>query len=265
MTESERNLSYPVKKALTAYEGMLPDFPICKMTPAKRFAVWEHLTSYVAERYRSAGIPEHIIHDTLGEISRLAEAYRIKTGKEGLSKEHVIWLRHIYNAELFQIGALQYQIFHMVYLDEEGCGESYMRFTQEEKKKLPQGTPVVNIHIPPGADLSARAVEKSLTEAKSFFQQFFPNFRPKAFLCYSWLLYPGMLDLLPKESRILSFASRFRIIGQVSDPYGSCAVKHIYGRRFPEKSAYPQDTVLQRNAIGNFSKLGMGCGLIEIA
>lgn len=265
MTESEKNLSHPVKKAPAAYAGILPDFPICKMTPAQRLAVWEHLTSYVAERYRSAGIPEDIIQDTLGEISHLKKAYRNKTGKEGLSKEHVIWLRHIYNAELFQIGSLQYQIFHMVYLDEDGCGESYMHFAQEEKEKLPQGTPVVNIHIPAGADLSARAVEKSLAEAKLFFQKFLPNFRPKAFLCYSWLLYPGMLDLLPKESRILSFASRFRIIGQVSDPYGSHAVKQIYGRRFPKKSAYPQNTVLQRNAIGNFSKLGMGCGLIEIA
>lgn len=264
MRESEKNRLNVSKQARSSYDGTLPDFPICKMTPARRLAVWEILVPLVAERYEAAGIPPHIIRDTLEEVSRLAEDYRCKTGSAGLSKENVIWLRHIYHGELFRIGSLQYQIFHMIYLDEEGCGEHYMHFAQEEKERLPQGTPVVNVHVPSGADLSAAAVEKSLEDAKLFFQQFLPDFKPKAFLCYSWLLYPQMLELLPKESRIASFAARFRIIGQVSDPYGSGAVKRIYGRRYARKAEYPQDTQLQKNAIGHFSKLGMGCGLIEI-
>ena len=245
------------------YDGIAPEFPICKKSPWERLQIWNGLIPDVTVRYESLDIPKNIVSDTLREIPRLSQLYRKKTGREGLSKENVIWLRHICHGELFQIGSLQYQLFRMVYLDEEGCGDAYMQFDCSVKARLPQGTPVINVHIPTGTDLSKEAVAESLALAKAFFQMRFPD--AKAFVCYSWLLYPGMLELLPAYSNIAAFASNFQIIGQVSDPYGSDAVKRIYGRRYPRKAWYPKETQLQRNAIGNFSKLGMGCGLIEIS
>lgn len=252
------------QQAETAYAGIIPDFPICKRSPMERLIIWCCVLPEVAAKYASAGVPQSIIDDTLQEVFRLSGYYRKQTGRDGLSKESVIWLRHIYNAQLFQIGPLQYQLFRMVYLDKEGCGEAYMQFSQEEKKGLPPGSPVFNLHIPSGTDLSEAAVEASLSGARRFFASYYPDFDSKAIVCYSWLLYPGMRELLPQGSRIVAFAARFRVIGAVSDPYGSDAVRRIYGRRYPRKSAYPQDTQLQRNALFNFEKLGMGCGVIEI-
>ena len=252
------------KAALSAYQAEGFDFPICKFRPLDRLVLWCCLLNRAVHRYEQAGVPETITYSTVCEVSRLAKQYQLRTGRIGLSKEHVIWLRHIYRTELFQLGSLQFQLFKMVYLDKEGCGEDYMQFSNARKQSLPQGTPVINVHIPDGADISAPAVGTSFALAACFFRKTFPGFQPKAYLCYSWLLYPPMDVLLPAGSHIRAFAEHFQIIGVAADPFGSDAVKHIYGRRYTRKHDYPQHTTLQRNALGNFSKLGMACGIIEI-
>ena len=253
-----------LRAAEAAYEGKVPDFPICRRSPAERFVIWCCRIPKIYQKYKTSGIPDVVTRATLQDVTRRAVEYERRTGKKGLSKEDVIWLRHIENCEIFQIGALQFQLFHMVYLDMEGCGEAYMAFSHTWKEKLPQGTPVVNLHIPAGTDFSPAAVQSALTDAKTFFNAYFPRFSAKAFICYSWLLYPGLLELLPSDSNIRAFAGRFEIIGQVCDPYGSDSIKRIYGKRYPNKKDYPQKTLLQKNAIGHFSKLGMACGIIEI-
>ena len=121
---------------------------------------------------------------------------------------------------------------------------------------------MINLHIPKDANLSPATVADALDQAMAFFPQVFPEHRAKAFLCYSWLLYPGLQALLPKESNILQFAARFQIIGQARDPAES--IRRIYGKRFPRKENYPQDTQLQRQALGRFSFLGEACGILEI-
>ena len=259
-----RKTGYFQKQARDAYHGDAPDFPICAKAPLERLVIWCCCVPAVVSGYQALGIEDEVIQSTLWDITRRMLEYRSRFGKPGLSKTDVIWLRHIYNCELFQIGTLQYQLFHMVYLDAEGCGEDYMCFSSEQKQKLPAGSPVINIHIPAGADISDGAVEDSIEAAKGFFLRHYPDFRPRAFICYSWLLYPPMRMLLPPDSRISAFADRFQIIGQVRDPYGSDAVKRIYGKRYPKKALYPTDTSLRKNAVGNFSKLGMACGVIEI-
>lgn len=251
-------------EAERAYNGDPDSFPICKRTPWERLVIWYSLFPEVEKKYHKLGVSEEIISDTLNEIPRLLEIYHQKTGKIGLSKENVVWLRHIYHTQLLQIGSLQYQKFHMIYLDKEGCGEEYMSFSRSQKEKLPQGAPVWNIHIPRDADLTVMSVRTSIDTAKRILPNYFPEHHAGAFVCYSWLLYPDMRELLPEDSRILSFASEFEILASVKDPFGSDAVRRIYGKRYPRIEAYPQKTSLQRNAVGRFSKLGMACGLIEI-
>lgn len=253
------------RNAKNAYQEINGCFLICKNSPLERLIIWCCLLPDVAQKYWAEGTPEEIIRSTVYDITRLAVEYKKQTGKFGLSKENVIWLRHLYYTDIFQIGSLQFQQFKMVYLDEEGCGEAYMSFSLEQKARLPQGTSVVNVHIPKGADLSPQKVEDSFSTATLFFTSRFDDFVPQAFLCYSWLLYPDLKELLPITSNIRSFAQRFKIIGTVCDPFGSGAVKHIYGRRYPNLASYPKHTQLQRNAIGNFSKLGMACGIVEIS
>lgn len=247
--------------AQSAYGGTVPDFPICALRPLERLVTWCcHLTQ--VRRNQRHGIPEAILKTTWRDITLRTALYMEKTGRPGLSKEDVIWLRHLDSGSLFCLGSLQFQLFHMVYLDREGCGEDYMTFSPDQKRRLPPGTPVLNVHIPKGADLTPAAVDASFRQAETFFAQYVPEHKARAFLCCSWLLYPGLQTLLPPESHILQFAARFRVIGQAKDP--TEAIRRIYGRRYRRKQDYPQNTSLQRNALGRFSSLGEGFGILEM-
>lgn len=257
--------SHFLKNAKKAYTKDEDNYFIEKKSPLERLVIWCCLVPEVIQKYQAEGIAEIIIRDTLYDVTRLAEEYEKQTGKIGLSKSNVIWLRHLYSGNIYQVGSLQFQKFKMIYLDKEGCGEEYMSFTQAQKAKLPPGTPVLNIHVPRKTDFTPKSIEESFVGIRSMLHNDIIDFSPKAFVCYSWLLYSQMQQLLPPNSNITSFAKRFDIISEVSDPYGSDAVKRIYGRRYPNKSSYPKVTSLQRNAIGNFSKLGMACGIIEMS
>ena len=111
--------------------------------------------------------------------------------------------------------------------------------------------------------MSETAITNSINLANKFFPRYFPDHKPKVYTASSWLLYPGLQELLPSQSKILSFAARFKLIGCIQDPYASDTVKIIFGKRYKRKSDYPQNTSLQRKALHNFSKLGIGMGTIE--
>lgn len=174
----------------------------------------------------------------------------------------VIWFRHLEHGVLFKLGTLQFQLFRMVYLDEAGCGEAYMSFSEEQKQRLPPESPVLNVHVQAGADLTGEAVANSFRRADVFFQTYFPEHKARVFLCYSWLLYPDLRALLPPESRIAQFAQNFTIISQVPDPEE--ALERIYGKRRPRKADCLQETSLQRAALNRRDCLGYACGILEI-
>lgn len=248
---------YHQRHSALAYAGQVPNFPINRLPPLERLVVWGCRLTQVRQRYQDMGIPYPVVENTLADIALRARLYTAKTGKPGLSKADGIWFRHLDNQCIFRLGSLQFQRFSMVYLDKGGSGEDWMTFDPAVKEQLPPGQPVINVHVQRGADLSPQAVADSLHQAEKFFATHFPECR--WFLCYSWLLYPGMEALLPAGSNILAFSRGFQIIGQANDP--ADAIGQIYGRRYPRKADYPQDTALQRAALGKFSRLGWGCGI----
>lgn len=185
----------------SAYHGEDYNFALCGRIPLTRLAVVTYLLLRKYDDYKAKGTPDKVIFDTFRDVSLRAKLYYEKTGKVGISKGDVIWFRHIMNVVIFKIGSLQFQLFEMIYLDEETIGEPYMTFTKEQKEKLPAGAPVINCHIQQGADLSPEAVEKSFQSARRFFSTYFPM-KYKAFLCYSWLLYPPMVKCLSHKSKM---------------------------------------------------------------
>ena len=210
--------------------------------------------------YKAIGVTDEIILDTFSDVSLRANLYYKQHGKIGISKDDVVWFRHIMNVHIFKIGVLQYQTFNMVYLDEETIGEPYMVFTQEQKRTLPNGSPVINCHIQKGANISDSLVKKSFDQAKVFFKDHFPSTEYKAFLCYSWLLYPPMLNMLPKDSNIKQFAKHFSIIGACNDSEQAKENLFDYGKHnLPCKP-----TALQRIAKEHKELLGYGCGVIML-
>ena len=246
--------------ARTAYQGEGFQFPLCGCGPLTRLAVVTYLLPGWYAAYRAKGIPDGVILDTFRDVSLRARLYSEITGRAGLSEEDVIWFRHLMHVALFQIGALQFQPFEMIYLDEEGIGEPYMAFSAAQKAALPAGTPVINCHVPRGADLSPRSVEASFQSAKAFFSKNFPDGAYRAFLCYSWLLYPPMVERLPETSNIRRFAERFRVVGACDDAEQAFECLFMEG---PER-APAHATALQRLALRRRELFGFACGVIGI-
>ncbi len=248
------------KIAETAYYGENFDFALCRRMPLTRLAVVTYLLLRKYDDYKAKEVPNSIIFDTFRDVSLRAKLYYEKTGRVGISKGDVIWFRHIMNVVIFKIGALQFQPFEMMYLDEETIGEPYITFTKEQKEALPAGAPVINCHIQQDADLSPEAVDESFHSAKRFFSTHF-SIQYKAFLCYSWLLYPPMVKNLSLKSNIKQFAANFAIIGACDD--SEQAIEYLF--RHGTKRKLPANaTTLQKLAFEHIELFGFACGIIVI-
>ena len=246
--------------AATAYSSNNLDFSLCKRMPLTRLVVVIYLLTQKYAEYKAIGVTDEIILDTFRDVSLRANLYYKQHGKIGISQDDVIWFRHIMNVHIFKIGVLQYQTFNMIYLDEETIGEPYMVFTQEQKRTLPKGSPVINCHIQKGANITDSLVKKSFDQAKMFFKDCFPSTEYQAFLCYSWLLYPPMLNMLPKDSNIKQFAKHFSIIGTCND--SEQAKENLFDH---DKHNLPgKPTALQRIAKEHKELLGYGCGVVML-
>ena len=247
--------------AETAYHGEDFNFALCRRVPLTRLAVVTYILLSKYDDYKSKKIPDNIIFDTFRDVSLRANLYYDKTGKAGITKSDVIWFRHIMNVGIFKIGTLQFQPFEMLYLDEETIGEPYMTFPKEQKGTLPNGTPVLNCHVQQGADLRSQSVKESFENAKLFFFEYFPTVKYRAFLCYSWLLYPPMIKHLSKESNIKQFADNFSIIGSCDD--SNQAAENLFGHGQSKKLS-DSATSLQKLAVDHLELFGFACGIIVI-
>lgn len=246
--------------ASKAYEGENPDFPICRLMPLSRLAVLVWKLTEIRQHYLKLGVSEEIYRDTIGDIALRQRLYYTKTGKIGLSKGDCNWLRHLSYGDIFKLGVLQFQPFEVIYLDEIWGKKPGFRYREELKSRLPAGSPVVNVHIQKGTDLEVGKVKESFALAKDFFKEVFPDKAFKAFVCYSWLLYPGLREILPAHSRILAFADFFEILGVSKNR--EQAVERIFDKRFRAKADHPQNTSLQRAALARMDCLGYAIGLI---
>ena len=245
-----------------AYSGEAPDYPILSRKPLTRLSAVVGLLCGKYEDYKSLGVPEKVIEETFRDVSLRARIYEKKTGKPGISKEDALWFRHIINCKIFKIGVLQFQPFEMIYLDEEFLGEPYMEFSKEQKEKLPSGAHVINCHIQCGANLSTEEIKASFADAQALLSKIYPETEFKAFLCYSWLLYPDMINILPENSNIKAFAKNFEIIGKIQD--SEQAFENLFGKTYKRPPKIKNPTSLQKIAAENPKAFGFACGIIHL-
>ena len=83
---------------------------------------------------------------------------------------------------------------------------------KEWEKVLSPEDPVISIHIPATGSFDSNAIDKSLEEATIFFREYYPDYKYKAFVCYSWLMDPQLIDLLGPDKNISRFCNRFKKI-----------------------------------------------------
>ena len=194
------------------------------------------LLSY--QEYARRGIPDAVYFDTMGCFPRFIREHKESFGVYGFDRWW--WTGHQTSLILFRLGALEYEL----------CTVNNKKF--------------VSIHIPSDADLSDEAVDASLVSARAFLNKFFPAYAEGEFECESWLLSPSLADLLPANSRINRFRTRFEILefNENADDYlvwvfkqGSLSIEEL-----------PEHTTLQRNIkayVKKGGKVGAARGVIR--
>ena len=100
------------------------------------------------------------------------------------------------------------------------------------------------MHILAGADISVAATKRSIEMARALVQERFPEFTGRLVYCSSWLLDPGLTELLGEESKISGFQRLY-----TRHPQKSSGM-HVFGFVFPKNygsfDKLPENTRLMR-------------------
>lgn len=78
----------------------------------------------------------------------------------------------------------------------------------------------IAVHIPKNADISPEKSIESYRKALEITTKYFPEFKPKAFTCGSWMIDPQLRNMLKPESRILSFQNKYFKYPRINDGTG---------------------------------------------
>ena len=105
---------------------------------------------------------------------------------------------------------------------------------------------VINVHIPSSVDLSVENTEAAYRRAAEIFAAYFPEFHPKAFVCFSWLMDPQLREMLKPTSKILAFQSKFQRFAY-KDTGGMAVREFLFKKPVTRLEDWVEDTSLQRS------------------
>ena len=117
---------------------------------------------------------------------------------------------------------------------------------------------IFRLHIPQGEKLTLESVKESIVQGMAFWGKEMP------YLCHSWLLYPGLKDILPEKSNIIMFQNQFQIVETDWDERE--AEWRIWGKVQRNLNVYSENTSLQRAAkkyLKSGKVLGSGLGILK--
>lgn len=173
------------------------------------------------QNYQKKHISDRIFIDTMKCFTRFIEECGRKNGH--LFFDRGWWAYRQASMSLFRIEALEYEF-------------------QER-----DGEPVIALHIPSNADLTAESVDESLNQADAFFREYYPDFKYDKYTCSSWLLSPALNQMLSEESKIMCFQKRFDILEEKREDREF--MEWLF--QAPENADYnnlPEKTSLQKKA-----------------
>lgn len=178
------------------------------------------------EHYRREGMDESIFWETFQDIRFWCDNYYREYGTYGLGAYDWFW--RLLDMTLFRLGRLQFEQTQLEYE------------VKSEDITLSRGMAVMNIHIPQGEPLTLDTCVASLEKAYQMFGKDVP------YVCHSWLLYPGLLEVLSPNSNIFQFGKLFRILE--IDYKEREAEWRIFGKVQKDICNYESRTSLQKRA-----------------
>ncbi|MBB6406962.1 acyltransferase domain-containing protein [Arthrobacter sp. AZCC_0090] len=180
----------------------------------------------VTNHHLSLGISRESSAAILADVGLNLRINRRVHGRFGL--DTWAWLTLHMAGNIFRIGRLQ---FHLV----RGNGES---------SPAAHGEWVLGVHIPENGGLSPALVDTSFSQAREFFDRFFPDKTIAVASCDSWMLDPYLARKLP-DSNIAAFARRFTL-DRCSDAPSDAVYFTFRHRDMNSLAELPRETSLQR-------------------
>lgn len=194
--------------------------------------------------YIQKGINDNIYFDTYKDISIWCNNCYRDFGIWGLYKSE--WFYHHSEAKVLRLGRLQ---FIPVLFDRDLSFDNH---------KIKKNDMVLDVHIPQGSGFEHEECFKSYKYAREFFKD-----TASEIMCSSWLLYPGLREILPDGSNIIKFNTSYHIY--FSDDESRQAEDRIFNRLCDKPSDYPQNTSLQKAVVKYLmsgKKLGYAKGIM---
>lgn len=254
------NPTYKVKFK-DPYHREVEKNPLLDLMPQERLIESLAQLLYLKKYYVDKNIPLTYFYNSIYDLSYRLERYYKNEGIYGLSDRDLRWLIPLYKAEIFDLGSLRFQRFWFSNAEIERQGYDFMPLSDQWKKRLPEKTPVITIHILKDTDLSPDKIDESLDLARCFFKKYFSEHTYNVFVCRTWLLYPLTRDILAKDSNISAFSKRFEIIAKNQNT--KQALDRIYGCSDLELiKKMDKHSSLEKTAYKNLDKLGVAAGII---
>ncbi len=213
-----------------------PPWPAPWVTDAA-FTRYFHLYVFLAAvpdvlaKHRARRVPEEITWATLGDVGLQVAHYHARNGVYGF--DGAFWVFNHFRGDLFQLGRLQYEL-------------DTADFTA---RTFEQGDPIVDIHIPAIGPLSPDACDASLSTARAFFADHFPETPYRYGTCESWLLDEQLAGVLSPATNIVRFQQRFTHDPDYSKPGDDDTIRFNFGYLPDSVDDLPQETALQRGIV----------------
>ena len=180
----------------------------------------------VYDRYCEQGISRRVYRDTFYDLTLWCENCYKAYGEYGIA-QYDWFCRHL-DMSLFRLGRLEFERIPSLWE------------IQTDGISVHKGDPVISVHIPQGEKLELDACLDSFRQAEQFWKE------KQVYLCHSWLLYPGLKEIMKPESNILQLQTLFHIVAV--DFEGREAEERIFGELETDPRNYAEDTSLQRAA-----------------
>lgn len=191
------------------------------------------------QEYMDSGLSREIFFNTFLDIGYWCSNCYDRYGEYGINEYE--WISKLIDHKVIRLGRLEYE---PVIMEKDILVPELI---------LSKGEKVIFVHIPQGSRLNSDECDNSLGEAYKLLG------KKHKYACYSWLLEPKLLEIIPAESNIALFQKRFDIKGLGEDDRQ--AEERVFGRILDTASEYPDKTMLQRKIREYLIKGGsLGCG-----
>lgn len=190
------------------------------------------------QEYIRRGIPLQIYLDTMGCFSRFVKEHYESYGTYGFDREW--WTARELSLKEFRLGELEYELL----------GE--------------KNSEMVSVHIPSDASLKQINCRESYKQAADFFVKYEKDYTDVPYYCESWLLSPGLKEILKETSNILSFQNDFII--DSFEPEDTGYMQWVFKKEGLLLEDVPQNTSLQtkmKTFLQKGGKIGAARGYLK--